>query len=41
MREAENMLHSECAHALGILPGEVADFIGAELAGRHAASAPA
>lgn len=33
MREAENMLHTEFAHALGIEPGQVAEFIRAELDG--------
>ena len=37
MREAENMLHTEFAHALGIQPGEVADFIRAELQGQSVA----
>lgn len=37
MREAENMLHTEFAHALGIQPDEVAEFIRAELAGEHTA----
>ncbi len=31
MREAENMLHTEFAHALGIQPREVPDFIRGEL----------
>lgn len=31
MREAENMLHTEFAHGLGIEPREVAEFIRAEL----------
>ena len=37
MREAETMLHTEFAHALGIRPNEVADFIRAELQGDLAA----
>lgn len=38
MREAENMLHTEFAHALGIQPKEVADFIHAELQSAGAAA---
>lgn len=37
MREAENMLHTEFAHGLGIQPAEVVDFITSELARVQAA----
>lgn len=41
MREAENMLHTEFAHALGIAPREVADYIRDMLEGQSSAAAPA